>query len=123
MRFRTRRQQKHRWREFDEVVRELRAFIASQPEDRQNRMPTQREVLEVRSYDILLPACLMMLATLAQWSRVSLQLHLVTVQAGRNDLRYALQLHSHLHLAEAVGVAPSRRGGYHKCAIDVATVL
>ena len=122
MRFRTRRQQKHRWRKFDEVARELRAFIASQPEDRRNRMPTQREVLEVRSYEIL-PACLMLVATLAQRSHAFLQLHLAAVQAGRNDLRYALQLHSHLHLAEAVGVAPSRRGGYHKSAIDVVTVL
>ena len=64
MRFRTRRQQKHRWREFDEVVRELRAFIASQPEERQHRMPTQREILEVTGCDIL-PACLMMLEMLA----------------------------------------------------------
>ena len=41
-------------------------------------------------------------------------LALAAAQAGRNDLRYALQLHSHLKLAEALGVAPSSRGGYHK---------
>ena len=53
MRFRTRRQQRHRWHDFDEVVRELRAFIASQPADCQHRMPTQREILEVGLRSIL----------------------------------------------------------------------
>ncbi len=48
MRFRTARRQRHRWRDFDTVVRELSAFIQSQPEQCRHRMPTQRQVLEVR---------------------------------------------------------------------------
>ena len=43
---------------------------------------------------------------------------LVPVQAGRNDLRYAVQLHSHLTLADALNVAPSSRGGYYKVTAD-----
>ena len=35
-------------------------------------------------------------------------------QAGRGDLRYAVQLHRHLDLAEALGVRPSSRGGHYK---------
>ena len=36
------------------------------------------------------------------------------MQAGRGDLRYAVQLHRHLDLAEALGVNPSSRGGHYK---------
>lgn len=47
MRFRTARQPRSRWKDFADVVAELRLFIDSQPEYKRGLMPTNVELLQV----------------------------------------------------------------------------
>jgi hypothetical protein len=106
----THRRPRHFWRSLDNVVREVRDFMATQQQEQQEQQQEQQQ--QEQQQDQQQPAAAA--PSSPPPLRIPSPRHLPTraqlVAAGRHDLLSALQMHGHAAVCAACGLRPQARG-------------